>query len=99
MNYPRSRLVLRRPIESALAARVAVGDQPVQAGGSVLCAGEEGVLDGVEDQVGGHRPGGPPPEDPTAVGVDDERDVDEPELPQVLFLLGCEGRGWLARGL
>ena len=43
-----------------------------------VCASEEGVLDGVEDQVGGHRLGGPPAEDPATVGVDDERDVDEP---------------------
>jgi hypothetical protein len=40
-------------------------------------AGEECVLDGVEDQVGGHRPGGPPPDDPATVGVDHERYIDE----------------------
>ena len=43
-----------------------------------LGAGEERVLDGVEDQVGGHRPGGPPPQDPATIGVDDQRHVDEP---------------------
>jgi hypothetical protein len=49
-----------------------------QAGGAVLGAGEEGMLDGVEDQVGGHRSGGPPPEDPATVGIDHERHVHEP---------------------
>jgi hypothetical protein len=46
-----------RPV---LAARAAVRYQSVQAGGAVLGAGEEGMFDGIEDQVGGHRSGGPP---------------------------------------
>jgi len=43
-----------------------------------LRAGEEGMLDGVEDQRGGHRSGCPPADDPAAERVDDERYVDEP---------------------
>src|SRR6476659_7593234 len=70
--------VLRRPIESALAARVAVGYQSAQADGAVLGAGEERVRDGVKNQIGGHRPGRPPAHDPATVGVDDERHVDIP---------------------
>jgi hypothetical protein len=38
------------------------------------------------DAVFPHRP--PPPAHPTA---------DRPEVPRILFLVGCEGRGWLAR--
>jgi hypothetical protein len=31
-----------------------MGDQPAQAAGAVLGASEERMLDGVEDEVGGH---------------------------------------------
>lgn len=62
-----------------LSAGVAVGDQSPQVGVAFLGAGEERVLEGVEDQVGGHRPGCPPAaDDAAAVGVDHERHVDEP---------------------
>jgi hypothetical protein len=50
----------------------------VEGGGAVLGAGEEGMLDGVKDQVGGDRLGGPPAQDPAAVGVDDERHAQQP---------------------
>jgi hypothetical protein len=55
-----------------------VGDQPPQVGVAFLGAGEKRMLKGVQDQVGGHRPGGPPADDPAAVGVDHEGHVDEP---------------------
>ena len=61
-----------------LAARIVVRNQAVQVGVAFLCAGEEGVLDRVEDQRGGHRFGCTPAHDPATEGVDDERDVDNP---------------------
>jgi hypothetical protein len=54
-----------------------VRNQAVQVGVAFLCAGEEGVLDSVEDQRGGHRFGCTPAHDPATEGVDDERDVDD----------------------
>src|SRR5690349_20716231 len=77
-NYTQAHdTVLRRPVESALTAGVAVSNQPLQVGVAFLGAGEEGVLYRVEDQVGGHRSGGPPTHDPATVSVDDEGDVDK----------------------
>ncbi len=63
---------------SCIGARFAVSNQSLQAGDSVLGASEERMLDGIEDQICGHRSGGSPPEDSATVGVDDERHVREP---------------------
>jgi hypothetical protein len=61
-----------------LTARIVVRNQAVQVGVAFLCAGEEGVLDSIENQRGGHRFGCTPAHDPATEGVDDECDVDEP---------------------
>src|SRR5215212_11371717 len=98
INYARDHdTVLRRHVESALTARVAMRDQPVQAGGAVLDASEEGLLDGVEDQVGGHRPGGPPPKDSATVGIDDKRHVDEPHPGWDIGKIGYPQPIWCRR--
>ena len=52
--------------------------QPGQVAGAVTAPGPEGLLEGIEDQRGGHRGGGAPAQDPAGVRVDDERDVDHP---------------------
>jgi hypothetical protein len=52
--------------------------RPVSVAAAFLRAGEEGMLDGVEDQRGGHRRRRSPADDPAAERVDDERHVDEP---------------------
>jgi hypothetical protein len=61
-----------------LTAGIVVCNQATQAGVAFLGAGEEGVLDGVEDQSGRHRLGSTPAHDPATERVDDERDVDKP---------------------
>src|SRR6476620_2724960 len=54
-NYTQAHdTVLRRQAQSALTPLVAMGDQPAQAACAVLGASEERMLDGVEDEVGGH---------------------------------------------
>src|SRR5262249_24457407 len=78
-------------------ARVAVRNQPVQAGGAVLGASEESMLDRVEHQVGGHRPSSPPAQDPAAVGVDDECDVDEPRPGRHIGKVGYPQPIWSRR--
>lgn len=61
-----------------LSTGIAVGDQAPQSGVAFGGAGEERVLDGIEDQVGGHRCGGAPAHDPATERVDDKGNVDEP---------------------
>ena len=46
---------------------------------ALASAGPDGLLDGVEDQPGSHRDAGPPAQDAAGVGVDDERDVTQPD--------------------
>src|SRR6476660_3121002 len=97
-NYTRVHdTVLRRPVESALTARVAVRDQPAQAAGAVQGASEERMLYGVENQVGGHRPGGPPAHDPATVSVDDKRHVDEPHPGRHIGEVGHPKPIWRTR--
>jgi hypothetical protein len=67
--------VLRRPVESALAAGVGVLDQPVEPG---LPAGPHGQLERLERQIGAHVPGERPTDDPAAEHIDDQREVGEP---------------------
>jgi transposase-like protein len=64
--------VLRRTVESALAAGIRVADEPVQQAG----APPDGHLQGVQDQLGAHAGGRPPAHDQPREHVDDERDVD-----------------------
>jgi hypothetical protein len=60
-------------------ADVSVVDQPGQARAAFALAGPRGLLEGVEDQRGAHRRGGPPAQDPSRIGVSDKRDVDHPD--------------------
>jgi hypothetical protein len=68
---------LRERHGGVLAARIAVSDQPAQAGVAGLGADEESMFHSVEDQRGGHRFRRPPADDAAAVGIDDESDIDE----------------------
>lgn len=76
------------------AARITVRNQPAQAGGAVLSASEERMLDGFEDQISGHGSGRPPAQDPAAVGVDDECDVDEPHPGRHIRKVGYRQPIW-----
>lgn len=68
--------VLRRPVDSALAAAVVVVDQPGEVGDAFPLSRPDRLLDCVEDERGGHRARAAPAEDPPGVGIDHERDVD-----------------------
>ena len=49
-----------------------------------------------------HSATGPPPRSGTTEGLNERKHSADSRggyLPQVLFLAGCEGRGWLARGV
>ena len=67
--------VLRRPVDFALHAAVAVMDQAgqVEAGAAAV---EHGHLERVDREIGAQRPGGLPADDHPGEHVDDERDVD-----------------------
>jgi len=67
--------VLRRPVESALAAAVGVEDHAL-----VGSPGEEGHSQGILDQLGAHVVGQRPADDPATGQVDDRRQVG-PALP------------------
>ncbi len=66
------------PTEACLTAGVVVRYEPGQVDDAFMGASDEGVLEGVEDQVGGHRGGCPPAGDAAGGRVDDECDRDEP---------------------
>ena len=66
--------VLRRPIESALDAAVAVVDE---AGAAHRLPGMQRLLQGIEDEARFRAPRHPPADDAPGIGVDDEGDVDE----------------------
>jgi len=63
--------VLRRPIESALAAAVAVEDDP----GGQTAPGAGGHGEGVGDQLGAHVVGHRVAQQPSAAEVDHRREV------------------------
>jgi hypothetical protein len=69
--------VLRRPVESALRAPVRVMNEPAD---FVAVAGAlpQALLEGVGGQVGAQAGRAAPADDPAAVDVHDEGDVDEP---------------------
>jgi hypothetical protein len=69
--------VLRRPLEFALAAGVAVMDQPVDRV-TVTTAVPQRHVERVERQVGRHRLRCAPPDDHPGEHIDRECDVDEP---------------------
>jgi len=73
-SQPLTAKVLRRPVESALAAPVRVMHQPLQLGLAV----PDGHLQGVQGQVSAQRPRGLPAHDEAAERIDDEGHVDEP---------------------
>ena len=66
------------PDRGVLAAGVGVVHQPGQVGDPGLVSGPDRHLERVEHQLGAHVGGGLPAEDAPGVGVQDERDVDEP---------------------
>jgi hypothetical protein len=72
-SQPLTAKVLRRPVESALAAPVRVMHQPLQPGPPA----PDRHLQRVQRQVGPKRPGSLPADQEAAEGVDDERHVDE----------------------
>lgn len=61
-----------------LAAVVVMSDQPGQFA-AVAMSGPDCLVNGVEDQLVGHRGGHRPAEDPAGVGVDNERGVAQPD--------------------
>src|SRR3954452_14001700 len=65
--------VLRRPLETALAAPVAMMDEAALCGTAVV----QRLLQGIEDEVRMRRPRHPPADDPAGEDVDDEGHVDE----------------------
>ena len=65
--------VLRRPVESALAATIGVVHQPFQA----AAAGPDGHLERVQGQVGAQRPGSLPADQEAAEGVDDKGHINK----------------------
>ena len=77
-STPSSRSRRSERHRGVLTARIVVRNQAVQVGVALLGAGEEGVLDSIENQRGGHRSGCTPAHDPATERIDDERDVDEP---------------------
>ena len=66
--------VLRRPLESALGAAIAMMDEAAAAGRPSVM---KRLFEGVEDKVRMRCPAGPPTDDPSGIGVDDEGDIDE----------------------
>src|SRR5271168_1357722 len=73
-SYQPTKIVLRRPLESALGAAVAMVDEATAVGWP---SGVERLFQSVQDKLGMGRSAGPPADDPPDVGVDDEGDVDE----------------------
>jgi hypothetical protein len=73
--------VLREPHRSILPAGVGVMNHPAQIGDAVAAPGPDRVLDGIQDQLRGHRGRGAPAKDAPGVRVGDERDVD-PSRPR-----------------
>src|SRR5271154_5350409 len=69
-SYQPTKIVLRRPLESALAALVAVEDVRLATLG-------QGLLQRLDAEVGFHRDRHPMRENPPAEHVDDRRQVDE----------------------
>src|SRR6185437_13682213 len=69
-----NKIVLRRPIESALHAPVAVMHQAAALNGSAVM---QRLLEGIEDEARMRRPGDAPPDDAPGEGVDDERHVNK----------------------
>src|ERR687898_2161785 len=59
-----------------LGPAVMVMDQAGQVAAAVAGPGPDGLLNRVEDELGGHRGAGPPAEEAAGVGVDDEGYVD-----------------------
>ena len=53
---------------------IMVGDQAGQVA-AVAVSGPDGLIDGVDDELAGHRGRDRPAQDPSGVGVDDERGV------------------------
>ena len=64
-----SATVLRRPVESALAAPVAVMDQLARLGRRPLA---DGLVQGIKDETGGHRSRDAPADDLAGEDVDNE---------------------------
>ena len=71
--YQPTKIVLRRPLESALAASIAVVHEPAS------CTGRRSMesFQSVQDEAGMRRPAHPPADDPAGIGVDDKGDIDE----------------------
>lgn len=70
----KNNLVLRRPLESALAAPVAVVHEPATMDRPSIM---QGLLQRIEHEACMRRPRGPPAHDPASIGIDDKGDVDE----------------------
>ena len=64
-----NKIVLRRPIESALAALIAVMHQAAPLNGSAVM---QRLLEGIEDETCMCRPGNAPTDDAPGEGINDE---------------------------
>ena len=73
-------------------------DEPGEGVHAFALPGPDGVLDGVWDELGGHRGRGAPADDPPGVGVDDERDVDPNAVLGPVKIEGIGDDEQLARG-
>lgn len=87
---------MRRPIESALHASVAVMDQA----GDVLTSplpGPQPHVEGIERQIGAQRRGHLPAHDHPAEDVEDERDVGPPGMGPDVGQVGDPQLVWAGR--
>jgi hypothetical protein len=73
-SYQPTKIVLRRPLESALGAAIAMMNEAAAAGRPSVM---ERLFEGVQDEVRMRCPAGSPADDPPRISVDDEGDIDE----------------------
>ena len=73
-SYQPTKIVLRRPLKSALGAAIAMMNEAAAAGRPSVM---ERLLQGVENEVGVRRPAGSLADDPPRISVDYEGDIDE----------------------
>jgi hypothetical protein len=69
-----STILLRRPLESALAASIAMVHEPAAMDRPPIV---ESLFQSVQDEARMGRPAYPPSDDPSRIGVDDKGDIDE----------------------
>src|SRR3954451_23542259 len=76
--------LLRRPLESALAATIAVVHEPAAMDGAPIM---EGLLQCIEHEARVCRAGHTPADDAAGVGIDNEGDIDKPTRRRHVYRL------------